>query len=61
LSKTLIEEGSFIGPVDAFDKNNAECVICGKFRVTYDNAKEFIQDQATFVSSLLVKLEAEDH
>jgi hypothetical protein len=42
LSKTLIEEGYVDGPVDAFNKNNAECVIYGKFRVTYENAKKFI-------------------
>jgi hypothetical protein len=49
----MIEEGYADGPVDAFDENNAECVICGKFRVTYENAKKFIQDQGTF--------EADDH
>jgi hypothetical protein len=61
LSKTLIKEGYVDGPVDAFHENNAECVICGKFRVTYKNAKKLIQDQGTFVGSLLVKLEADDH
>jgi hypothetical protein len=61
LSKTLIEEGYVDGPFDAFDENNAECVICGKFRVTYESARKFIQDQGPFVGSLLAKLEAEDH
>jgi hypothetical protein len=61
LSKTLIEEGYLDGPFDVFDENNAECVICGKFRVTYESAKKFIQDQGPFVNSLLAKLEAEDH
>jgi hypothetical protein len=33
LSKTLIEEGYVDGPVDAFDENNAECVICAELHM----------------------------
>jgi hypothetical protein len=60
LIRILIEDGFVDGPRNDFQQEN-DSIINGSYRVTYANARKFLEEQDPFAVNLLDKLETEDN